>query len=114
MNMYLDLSRTCTHRDVEVMAKRICPIHGLWTKDKDEDRCPKCKTTNNRAYDKTVRNKESNKFYHSKAWKEVRLIVLRTNPFCIECGHAADTVDHIKAIKDGGSKLDLDNFTINL
>ena len=79
------------YRDVEVMAKRICPIHGLWNKIEDKDRCPKCKTTNNRSYDKNIRNKESNKFYHSKAWKEVRLIVLRDNPFCIECGHAANT-----------------------
>ncbi len=92
------------------MSKRICPIHGLWEKVNDTDRCPKCKTINNKEYDKNIRNKESDKFYHSREWKTTRKIVLNKNPFCVECGNAADTVDHIKAIKDGGSKLDIDNL----
>ena len=54
--------------------------------------------------------KESNKFYHSTEWKKVRTIVLNSNPFCVECGRPADTVDHKVAIKNGGAKLDLENL----
>ncbi len=92
------------------MSKRICPIHGLWNKTDLQQRCPKCKTTRNKNYDKKERNQESNKFYHSTEWKKVRAVVLNSNPFCVGCGQVADTVDHKVAIKDGGSKLDLNNL----
>lgn len=90
--------------------KRICPIHGVYNKNTPKDRCPKCKRERNKTYDETKRNKESNKFYHSRAWKSVRLQVLNENPFCVKCGHPAQMVDHIKAIKDGGSELDASNL----
>ena len=56
--------------------KRICPLHGLWNKDNIKERCPKCTTTNTKNYDKNYRDKESNKFYHSKAWKTKREEIL--------------------------------------
>jgi len=92
------------------MSKRICPIHGIWNKEIKEDRCPKCTKDRNVNYDKNIRDKENNKFYHSTEWKNARKFQLSSFPFCIECGKIADTVDHIKAIKDGGSKLDSSNL----
>ena len=92
------------------MSKRICPKHGLWEKLTLMDRCPKCTTENTKHYDKKVRDQDRKKFYNSSEWKKVRLLVLTSNPFCIECGHPADTVDHIVAIKNGGAKLDLKNL----
>ena len=92
------------------MSKRICPIHGLFDKTEQQPRCPKCKTIRDKIYDKKERNQESNKFYHSVEWKKVRTIVLNSNPFCVECGKPADTVDHKIAIKNGGAKLDLENL----
>ncbi len=92
------------------MSKRICPIHGVWTKTAQQTKCPKCKTVNNKEYDNKYRNKEYDKFYHSVEWKKVRKIQLDKNPFCTECGRPANTVDHIKAIKDGGAKLDMENL----
>lgn len=90
--------------------KRICPIHGLWNKQQDEDRCPDCSKSRAKVYDKTKRDKESNKFYHSREWKNLRTLILNENPFCVACGKAAQMVDHIKAIKDGGEPLDQENL----
>jgi 5-methylcytosine-specific restriction protein A len=92
------------------MSKRICPMHGLWDKTEKQPRCPKCKTIRDKSYDKNERNQESNKFYHSSSWKKLRTIVLNNNPFCVECGSPADTVDHIVSIKSGGAKLDSNNL----
>lgn len=92
------------------MSKRICPIHGLWDKTDLISSCPKCKKINTKNYDKNKRDKDSNKFYHSAEWKKVRILVLNKNPFCVECGKPADTVDHKVAIKKGGAKLDIENL----
>ena len=92
------------------MKKKICPIHGFWNQTHAKQRCPKCTKDRNKTYDRTRRNKELDKFYHSKQWKNTRALVLSENPFCVECGHPAQMVDHKKAIKDGGAKLDLDNL----
>lgn len=90
--------------------KRICTIHGLWDKNDAVTRCPKCTKLNTKQYDKITRNQDRKKFYNSSDWKKIRLQVLSSNPFCVDCGKPADTVDHKKAIKDGGSKLDLNNL----
>lgn len=91
--------------------KRLCPIHGYYEKQSDKDRCPKCTTQRNKTYDNTKRNQESNKFYHSKAWKSLRSLVLSNYPFCVDCGKPAQMVDHKVAIKDNWDKrLDEDNL----
>ena len=83
--------------------------------------CPVCKEkwekARDKAYDKTVRNKESAKVYHSKEWEAVRIqAIIRDGFKCVKCGvpikrkprdHA---VDHIKEITEGGEKYDLDNL----
>lgn len=93
-----------------MIVKRICPIHGLYTKDKEMKGCPLCKQTSTKEYDKNYRNKESDKFYHSREWKRVRGLQLHRQPLCKECLQPATIVDHIVEIKDGGAKLSLSNL----
>ena len=88
------------------MSKKLCAIHGVHS----FRRCPKCVTTSNRSYDKNYRNKEADKFYHSRQWKQVRKMQLNKYPLCVECSMPARIVDHIKEIKDGGERLSLDNL----
>ena len=72
------------------MSKRLCNFHGMWTKTKDQMRCPQCKTTSNREYDKNYRNQEASKFYHSRAWKDVREKVrVRDAGLCQQCKQIA-------------------------
>lgn len=87
--------------------KRICPLHGLWQKTEQTKRCPNCKIQSSREYDKTLRNKEADKFYHSQRWKQTRNLVLMDNPICNgdNCQQLATMVDHIKPISQGGAKL---------
>ncbi len=92
------------------MSKRICPIHGLFEQGENYKGCPNCKKTNAKVYDRIQRNQESDKFYHSRAWKNKREQILSNNPFCVSCGKPAQMVDHKVAIKDGGSKLDDENL----
>lgn len=93
-----------------MIVKRICPIHGLYTKDKDDKGCPNCKQYTTKEYDKNYRNQENDKFYHSREWKRVRGLQLHKQPLCKECLHPATIVDHITEIKDGGAKLSLSNL----
>jgi 5-methylcytosine-specific restriction protein A len=63
-----------------------------------------------------ARRKESNqKFYNSKAWRTTRKLFLQNNPVCVECEKidilkAADMVDHIKPINEGGAEFDFRNL----
>jgi 5-methylcytosine-specific restriction endonuclease McrA len=60
----------------------------------------------------------NNKFYHSRVWKELRIIVLkRDNYFCRECARQgkpfvkANTVHHVQArAKAPQAALDVDNL----
>jgi 5-methylcytosine-specific restriction endonuclease McrA len=54
-------------------------------------------------------------WYQSKEWKQIRAAYLAANPFC-ECDEhkgkkvKAEMVDHIKPIKQGGSRTDWANL----
>lgn len=41
-------------------------------------------------------------FYSSTAWRKIRELYLLNNPYCVECGTWANTVDHIIPLADGG------------
>ncbi len=98
------------------MAKRLCPIHGLWNKEKKSDRCPECKKIGAKAYSKTKQDKGRHRFYNSSAWKKVReLVKIRDAGLCQECKrigimHKSDVVDHIVEIEDNGCRLCMDNL----
>lgn len=89
---------------------RICPIHGLWRVSETQKRCPACSKQRAREYDKSYRNKEASKFYHSRAWKKVRDLQLAQSPLCEWCGEIATIADHRIPISQGGAKLDRSNL----
>ena len=89
-----------------IVSKKICGTHGLYIGNK----CMKCIKNTNKTYDKIFRDEEMTKFYHSALWRKVRVIQLQREPLCVMCNGIAKMVDHIKEIKDGGSKLSLDNL----
>jgi len=87
----------------------------------ESSRCPKCsdewKQKRDNEYNKTQRNKEHEKFYQSKEWREIRQeAIIRDGFKCGLCGKPVGVkprdhvVDHIQEITDGGSKLDLNNL----
>jgi 5-methylcytosine-specific restriction protein A len=54
-------------------------------------------------------------FYQSSRWRAVRASVLRNNPLCVACEAsgglvAAQVVDHVVPIKDGGERFDAANL----
>ena len=58
---------------------------------------------------------ESTGFYQSKAWRKVRAVVITTEPVCRSCKEqgkvtAAQVVDHITPIRQGGAALDIANL----
>ncbi len=70
-----------------------------------------------RYYNKYKRNKESQKFYESSAWKKCRKVALiRDNYLCQDCLKRkritkADMVHHIVEVKEDKTKaLELDNL----
>jgi 5-methylcytosine-specific restriction protein A len=91
------------------MSMRLCPQHGLYPANGKG--CPKCSKARAKVYDTFYRDEELDKFYHSKVWRRVRILQLKSSPVCEICKiKPAVIVDHIKEIKDGGSKLDFDNL----
>lgn len=79
-------------------------------------------TTNKRGYcdacqkkkwkEEAAPKRERTRFYDTKEWRAVRAVVLIRNPLCVECGKAAELVDHIKPISgaDDPLALDLENL----
>jgi len=54
-------------------------------------------------------------FYSSKRWRSTRKRKLELNPLCEDCAtlgliEAANHVDHVQAISDGGEPFDLSNL----
>ncbi len=43
---------------------------------------------------------------YDRTWQRLRLLVLRGEPLCRQCGKAASQVDHITPIRKGGARLD--------
>ena len=91
------------------ISRRVCTIqgHGIYS----GKRCPKCQTAIQKTYNDN-RDKESEKFYHTARWRNLRKQQLTKHPLCInfeECGNVATIVDHIVEVKDGGAKFDLGN-----
>ncbi|MFK5937712.1 MAG: HNH endonuclease signature motif containing protein [Sulfurimonas sp.] len=91
------------------MNERYCTVHKIvYKKDKKEI---------NKKYDEKYRNKKHNKFYHSKGWKNTRLLVLKSyGGLCLRCSKndltvKADMVDHIIPLtKDWEQRLNRNNL----
>lgn len=77
--------------------------------------CEKHKRVVDKQYNDYQRDKESQGFYQSAAWKSLRKLKLNRNPICEECQKQgrpikATMVDHITPIKQGGAPLDIENL----
>lgn len=96
------LMRLCNHigcRQWITANEKYCSEHKEQHKPK-----PKLKRTPRKKY-------KNDKFYHSKQWSKLRKMHLVQEPFCRSCKargiyKAAQMVDHIRPINDGGAKLD--------
>jgi 5-methylcytosine-specific restriction protein A len=79
--------KSCAHFGCpELTHNRYCDKHMKIREDKDKERRSR--------YDKNRPNHHH--LYHSKRWRDSRLLFLRDNPLCIECEKPANMVDHIK------------------
>lgn len=75
-------------------------------------------TSRHSHYDKYLRDKDSQRFYHSAAWQSARDKKLQLNPLCEACEQAgrvtvAKVVHHSIPVKDGTHKLEL-KFLVSL
>jgi 5-methylcytosine-specific restriction protein A len=95
---------------------KLCQKHGFYNAIQN-DRCPDCKRSSDKTYDKTIRKSERVKIYNSKRWKQVReLALIRDNMMCQVCKEQgkdvlADEVHHIIELSEDITKAyDLDNL----
>lgn len=63
-------------------------------------------------YNRFRRDKQSDKFYHSKEWKALsKFVLLRAEYKCAECDGLATEVHHKKAVADDwDERLNVDNL----
>lgn len=77
--------KVCRIKDCpELTPFSLCPIH-----QKEED----SKRDKRRTRDRSRFN---------SSWKVKRTRYLRTHPWCVDCGQAANTVDHVVPLSKGG------------
>jgi 5-methylcytosine-specific restriction protein A len=95
---------------------KLCHKHGFYNAI-ENDRCPDCKRSSDKTYDKALRAKDRQAIYNSKKWKQVReLAILRANFLCEECLRngvecLGEEVDHIIELRDRiDLAYDLDNL----
>jgi 5-methylcytosine-specific restriction protein A len=77
--------------------------------------CEKHAPKVNSDYNRYARDADSKCFYNSKAWRVLSKRQLRLEPLCAEClkagrTQAAAIADHIRPIKRGGARLDIENL----
>ncbi len=104
--------KICNHpgcNEIVDMKERYCEAHKKQNKEVIKQK--------NRLYDKKIRNKKHDKFYHSKSWRATRDIAMRqAGGLCVECLKfgmmvKADVVDHILPLeKDYSKRLNLENL----
>ena len=85
--------------------KKLTPYNG-------HSLCPDCEAVRQVVYNKNVRDKKADRFYHSKSWKKLSAAVLaRAEYKCALCGGLAVEVHHIKDIRGHWEqRLDPDNL----
>lgn len=50
------------------------------------------------------------KVYNTAKWRRLSKYFRKKHPFCVECGHLAEQVDHIHPLNDGGAAFDEKNL----
>ena len=104
---------------VIAMLKKYCTKCGKLMIYNGRNLCDEClskvnesRKDNDRIYNKKIRNKKSDKFYHSKEWKVLSKIVLAKADYkCALCGGLAVEVHHIKSVNtDWNERFNLNNL----
>lgn len=77
--------------------------------------CDKHKKQINKEYNRYTRDDNSKTFYNSTAWRKLSSLQLKKEPICAACLQAgritpATISDHIKPIREGGARLDINNL----
>lgn len=77
--------------------------------------CAEHFTATERKRHERLKDDECEAFYHTGTWKRLRADVLREEPLCRECAKrgivkAAQMVDHIVPIRQGGDKMSKGNL----
>lgn len=100
------------------MILKKCTKCGRFFQYNGKSRCPECNITDNRKendriYNQRFRNKQSDRFYHSAEWKKLsRLVLIKANYRCAECGKLAVEVHHIVPVTEAPERrLDITNLT---
>ena len=69
-----------------------------------------------KVFEDQLPTEEKQKFYNSKAWRNVRRLYRGANPLCLRCENVfdrvkvAEVVDHIMGFKDLEQAVDFDNL----
>lgn len=101
------------------MLSKYCTKCGKLIEYNGRNLCNECllkvnesRKANDNIYNKRVRDKKSDKFYHSKEWKNLSKIVLAKAEYkCAVCGGLAVEVHHIKPISTNwNERFNLDNL----
>lgn len=122
---FLHISRSawsgfCLAKEVFIsMLLKKCPKCGRFYQLNGKSCCNECdaaggqdRKENDRIYNQRYRNKQSDRFYHSSAWKKLsKLVLMKAHYRCAECGGIATEVHHIVEIsKDWSKRLDISNL----
>jgi len=81
----------------------------------DGSYCERHRRQVNKEYNRYTRDEDNKSFYNSQAWRRLSRLQLQREPLCAECMKTgritpAEITDHIQPIRDGGTRLDLENL----
>lgn len=102
------------------MILKKCTACGKFYRYCSASKCPECraksaqiKRSRDKIYNSRIRDRETDKFYHSAAWKRLSKVVLaRAGYKCALCGGLATEVHHIEDVRTApGKRLDPSNLT---
>lgn len=101
------LSKYCTK------CNRMMPYNGRNICDECSLKMQESRKDTDRLYNQRIRNRISDKFYHSKEWKNLsKMVLARAGYKCEICGRLAVEVHHINPISTNWDKrFDIDNLT---
>lgn len=90
-----------------VRAGKVCRSTGCGqVTTRPDGYCQQCTETGRNDAVTQRREKKTDPFYLSRAWREFSKWFRVCNPLCCECQRPAQLVDHITPISHGGAKLD--------
>lgn len=126
-----DMGGFCVTKEVGLMLIKTCTKCGKIFQFNGHSLCPGCAAEaeedrkqykaqhkekrdkdRDREYNRHIRDKETDRFYHSAKWKRLsKVVLMRAHYLCAECGGLASEVHHIIEVRDAPDKrLDITNL----